>query len=207
MTGPIVLNEPQGSDAWAAARCGILTASVMHCLLVDGKGQAGFGAGAFTLMNELIGERFTGESADKFGGNASTERGHLLEPVARAFVSERLGIVIDEVGIILNHGVGYSPDGVVGNDGLVEIKTKLPKLQIEVILAGEIPKEHVVQCQAGLWISERDHIDFASFWPGMPLFHKRAGRDEVMITKLKERVEKFYELMEERTQQIIDLAV
>lgn len=207
MNGPIVLNHPQGSDEWHQARCGILTASVMSCLLVDGKGKAGFGAGAFTLMNELIGERFTGESADKFGGNSNTERGHLLEPVARAFVSERLSIEIEEVGIMLNHGAGYSPDGVVGSDGLIEIKTKLPKLQIEVILAGDIPKDHVVQCQAGLWISERDHIDFASFWPGMPLFHKRAGRDEVMISKLAERVATFYELMEERTQQIIDLAV
>lgn len=202
-----ILNIEQGGSDWKAARCGILSASVMSCLLVDGKGKAGFGAAAFTLMNEIIGERFTGVSCDDFNGNFHTSRGHELEPIARAFVSERLGIVIDEVGIILNHGVGYSPDGMVGDDGLVEIKTKLPKLQIEVILAGEIPKEHVVQCQAGLWISERDHIDFASFWPGMPLFHKRAGRDEVMIAKLAERVSTFYELMEERTQQIIDLAV
>lgn len=202
-----ILNIEQGSDAWHQARCGILSASVMSCLLVEGKGVAGFGDGAITLMNELIGERFTGESADKFGGNFHTERGHELEPVARAFVSERLGIQIVNVGIILNHGCGYSPDGLVGTDGLIEIKTKLPKLQIKVILEGIIPKDHVVQCQVGLWISERDHIDFASFWPGMPLFHKRAGRDEAMIRKLAERAKTFYEVMEERTQQIIDLAV
>lgn len=203
----IILNHEQGSDEWHAARCGILTASVMSCLLVDGKGVAGFGAGALTLMNELIGERFTGEAAGKFGGNGHTERGHELEPQARAFVSERLGVEIVNVGIILNHGCGYSPDGLIGNDGLIEIKTKLPKLQVDVILDGVIPKDHVVQCQVGLWISERDHIDFASFWPGMPLFHKRAGRDEAMIRKLAERAKTFYEVMEERTQQIIDLSV
>lgn len=207
MSGPIILNHEQGSDEWHQARCGILTASVMNCLLVEGKGPAGFGAGAITLMNELIGERFTGETAGKFGGNGHTERGHELEPQARAFVSERLQIQIVNVGIILNHECGYSPDGLVGEDGLIEIKTKLPKLQIEVILGREIPKEHVVQCQVGLWLSERDHIDFASFWPGMPLFHKRAGRDEAMISKLAERAKTFYEVMEERTQQIIDLAV
>lgn len=203
----IILNHEQGSDEWHAARCGILTASVMSCLLVDGKGVAGFGAGALTLMNELIGERFTGEAAGKFGGNGHTERGHELEPQARAFVSERLGVEIVNVGIILNHGCGYSPDGLIGDDGLIEIKTKLPKLQIDVILDGVIPKDHVVQCQVGLWVSERDHIDFASFWPGMPLFHKRAGRDEAMIRKLAERAKTFYEVMEERTQQIIDLSV
>lgn len=203
----IILNHEQGSDEWHAARCGILTASVMSCLLVDGKGVAGFGAGALTLMNELIGERFTGEAAGKFGGNGHTERGHELEPQARAFVSERLGVEIVNVGIILNHGCGYSPDGLIGDDGLIEIKTKLPKLQIDVILDGVIPKDHVVQCQVGLWVSERDHIDFASFWPGMPLFHKRASRDEAMIRKLAERAKTFYEVMEERTQQIIDLSV
>lgn len=205
MSGPIYLNCEQGTDEWFAARSGILTASVMHCLLVDGKDKSGFGAGAFTLMNQLIGERFTGEPADKFGGNEHTSRGHLLEPVARAFVSERLGIVIENCGIILNHGCGYSPDGLVGKDGLVEIKTKLPKLQVEVILAGVIPTEHMVQCQVGIWLSERDHLDFASFYPGMPLFHRRTHRDESMISKLETRVSRFYEIMEERTQQIIDL--
>lgn len=207
MTGPIILNDEQGSDSWHAARCGILTASVMQCLMVDGKSSSGLGAGAFTLMNQLIGERFTGEPADKFEGNAHTSRGHELEPVARAFVSERLKVEIVNVGIILNHGCGYSPDGLIGDDGLIEIKTKLPKLQIDVILGGVVPSDHVCQCQAGLWISEREYIDFASFWPGMPLFHKRAERDEAYIHKLSQRVKTFYEIMEERTQQIIDLAV
>lgn len=205
MSGPIYLNCEQGTDEWFAARAGILTASVMSCLLVDGKHKSGLGAGAFTLMNQLIGERFTGEAADKFEGNRHTERGHELEPVARKFVSERLGIEIVDCGIILNHGCGYSPDGLIGDDGLVEIKTKLPKLQVEVILGGVIPAEHMVQCQVGIWLSERDHLDFASFYPGMPLFHKRTYRDESMIATLQTKVARFYEIMEERTQQIIDL--
>jgi hypothetical protein len=203
--GLIISDAPQGSDEWFKLRTGILTASVMHCLLVDGKHKSGLGAGALTLMSQLIGERFTGEPAEKFGGNEHTSRGHELEPIARAFVSERLGIDIVDCGLILNHGCGYSPDGLVGDEGLVEIKTKLPKLQVEVILGGVVPAEHMVQCQVGIWISERDHLDFASFYPGMPLFHLRTYRDEAMIKKLSERVKVFYELMEERTQQIIDL--
>lgn len=205
MSGPIYLDCEQGTDEWFAARAGILTASVMNCLLVDGKHKSGLGAGAFTLMNQLIGERFTGEAADKFGGNIHTERGHEFEPIGRKFVSDRLGIAIVDCGIILNHGCGYSPDGLVGEDGLVEIKTKLPKLQIEVILGGVIPAEHMVQCQVGIWLSERDYLDFASFYPGMPLFHKRTYRDEAMIATLQTKVARFYEIMEERTQQIIDL--
>ncbi len=64
-----------------------------------------------------------------------------------------------------------------------------------MILSGEIPKEHVAQCQGGLWISEREWIDFVCYWPGMPLFIKRAYRDEALIRKLSERVKTFYEIL------------
>jgi len=107
------------------------------------------------------------------------------------------------VGIILNHGVGYSPDSLVGTNGLLEIKTKLPKFQIEVLLSGEIPAEHVAQCQGGLWVSEREWIDFVSYWPGMPLFIKRAYRDDIMIRTIAERVEAFHEEMERRISQVM----
>jgi len=206
MSGPIILDVPQGSPEWHKGRLGILTSSVMQCLLVDGKHKSGLGAGAFTLMHELIGERFTGESADTFGGNAHTARGHEWESAARDALANRLDVQIDTCGLILNHGCGYSPDGIIGDKGLAEIKTKLPKFQIEVILAGVLPSEHVAQCQSGLWISEREWLDFASYWKGMPLFHIRVYRDEATIKKLADRARIFYEVMEERTQQIIELA-
>ena len=107
-------------------------------------------------------------------------------------------ICSNSLGIILNHEVGYSPDSLVGDNGLLEIKTKLPKFQIEVLLSGEIPAEHVAQCQGGLWASEREWIDFVSYWPGMPLFVKRAYRDETMIRTIAKRVEAFYEELDRR---------
>ena len=94
--------------------------------------------------------------------------------------------------------MGYSPDCLVDSNGLVEIKTKLPKYQIELLLTDELPQEHVAQCQGGLWVSEREWIDFVSYWPGMPLFVKRAYRDEAMIRIIAERVETFYEELEHR---------
>lgn len=203
--GVVISYAEQGSEEWHSLRTGILTASVMSCLLVDGKHKSGLGAGAFTLMNQLIGERFTGEAADKFEGNRHTERGHEMEPVAKAFMSERLGVEMTSCGIILNHGCGYSPDALISHDGLAEIKTKLPKLMVEVILGGVVPAEHVVQCQTGIWLSERDYLEFGCFYPGMPLFHRRMYRDESMISTLQTKVARFYEIMEERTQQIIDL--
>lgn len=204
-----ILNLEQGTPEWHEARLGIVTMSELHTLLVNGKGPGGFGAGAFTYMNQLIGERITGEPADVFQGNRHTERGHELEPVARELYVQRTGATdIEHVGIIRSdvvckatgeiHKVGYSPDSLVGSDGLAEVKTKLPKYQVEVILSGEIPKEHIPQCQGGLWVSDREWIDFISYWPGMPLFVKRAYRDEVMIRKIAERVEAFYEELENR---------
>lgn len=203
MTAIIMRDLEQGSEAWLMARLGIATCSELDCLLVNGKGVAGFGAGAMSYMDQLIGERITGELADAFAGNRHTERGHELEDVARGLYEARHEVQTEQVGIILNHGAGYSPDSLVGADGLTEIKTKLPKFQVGVILAGEVPNEHIVQCQGGLWISEREWIDFVSYWPGMPLFIKRMHRDEALIRQIDERVKTFYEVLEERMEKVM----
>lgn len=199
-----ILNMPQGSPEWLTARLGRVTMSELKSLLVMGKGPGGLGAGAITYMHQLIGERITGELAEPFQGNAHTRRGHELEGVARALYCDATGEPQpQEVGLILNREVGYSPDSLVGDNGLLEIKTKLPKFQIEVLLNGEIPDEHIPQCQGGLWVSEREWIDFVSYWPGMPLFIKRAYRDDIMIRTIAERVEAFHEEMERRISQVM----
>lgn len=199
----IVTDIEQGTPEWLALRLGIATASELDCLLVSGKHPTGFGVAAFTYMDQLIGERITEEAAELPFQTKATIRGHEQEGVAQSLYEAREEVEIQKVGIILNHSIGYSPDGLVGNDGLIEIKTKLPKFQVGIILAGEIPKEHVAQCQGGLWASDREWIDFISYWPGMPLFVKRAHRDEAMIRKIAERVKSFYEIMDERMNKVL----
>ncbi len=199
-----ILTLEQGTPEWLAARLGIITMSELKTLLVKGKGPGGFGTGAFSYMHQLIGERITGEPSDTFQGNAHTERGHELEPVARELYHAAAGLPrVEQVGIILNHGVGYSPDGLVDSQGLLEIKTKLPKYQVELLLEGELPQEHVAQCQGGLWVSEREWIDFVSYWPGLPLFIKRIYRDDILIRTIAERVEAFYEELERRMARVM----
>lgn len=202
----VISDVEQGTPEWLTLRLGIATCSELDTLLVNGKGEAGFGVGAFTYMDTLIGERITGEAADPFMGNRHTERGHELEVTGRQLFEAQTGVTTQQVGIILNHGIGYSPDSLIGADGLCEIKTKLPKFQVGVLLGDEIPKEHVAQCQGGLWVSEREWIDFVSYWPGMPLFIKRAYRDEAMIRKLSERVKTFYEILDERMNKVLGIA-
>ncbi|MFF3704735.1 lambda exonuclease family protein [Pseudomonas qingdaonensis] len=202
----IITDIEQGTPEWLALRLGIVTCSELDCLLVAGKGEAGFGVAAFTYMDQLIGERITEEAAEIPFQTKATIRGHELEGVALGLYEDRESIKTRSVGIILNHGIGYSPDALVGDQGLTEIKTKLPKFQVSVILNGEVPKEHVAQCQGGLWVSEREWLDFISYWPGMPLFVKRVYRDEVMIRKLTERVKTFYEILDERMNKVLGAA-
>ncbi len=199
----IVRGIEQGTPEWKALRMGTLTASTIGCLLVNGKHSSGLGAEAFTLMNQLIGERICGEPDDSFKGNSQTDRGHAWEDTAGDLYEAQTGLTREKVAIILNHGCGYSPDSLVGDDGLTEIKTKVPKILIEVILDGEVPKEHVAQCQAGLWISEREWIDFIAYWKGMPLFIKRMYRNEALIKKMAERSVLFYELLEQRMEAVM----
>ena len=199
----IITEIEQGSADWQALRLAIVTMSELDCLLVSGKGEAGFGVSAFSYMNQLIGERITGEAAELPFTTRATERGHELEGKARDLYIAQEGAELSQCAIIMNHGCGYSPDALAGNDGLLEIKTKLPKFQVDVILSGEVPKEHVAQCQGGLWVSEREWIDFVSYWPGMPMFVKRMHRDEAMIDRIAERVATFYELLEARMEKVL----
>lgn len=202
----IITEIEQGAPEWLALRLGIVTCSELDCLLVNGKGEAGFGVAAFTYMDQLIGERITGEAAEIPFQTKATIRGHEQEGVALGLYEAREEVSTTSVGIILNHGIGYSPDALVVENGLIEIKTKLPKFQVGVILSGEVPKEHVAQCQGGLWVSEREWIDFISYWPGMPLFVKRMYRDEALIRKISERVKTFYEILDERMNRVLGIA-
>lgn len=198
----IIKHMEQGSDEWHASRAGIVTMSALDALLVNGRGESGFGAAAFTYMNELIGERFTGKPVVSFS-SASTQRGHDDEPVARELYEIETDNSVDSVSIILNHGCGYSPDGLVGNDGLTEIKSKLPKYQVAILFENEVPKEHEAQIYGGLWCAEREWLDFVSYCEGMPLFIKRVYRDESKIRRIAERVKTFYELLEQRMETVI----
>lgn len=202
----IIREIEQGSADWLALRLGIVTCSEISDLMVDGKQDGGFGVGAYTYMDRLIGERITGAEAEPWRGSKSSERGHALEPVVRDLYCLRRDIepeAIEQVAIVLNHGIGYSPDGLVGGDGLIEVKTKIPEKLVPVILDSNVPKEHIAQCQGGLWVSGREWIDFLGHWPGMPLCLVRAYRDEAYIRKLARRVKDFHEILEERMEQVL----
>jgi len=184
-----IINCEQGSPEWHAARAGIVTASEFATVLAKGRG-GGESKTRRTYMLRLLGERLTGEVAESYS-NGHMERGKALEAEARdayAFLHDADYV---QVGFIRNGDAGASPDGLIGADGMVEIKTKLPHLQLDVLLTDEVPSEHIAQCQGALWIAEREWIDFVSYWPKLPLFVKRIHRDEAYIERLAAAVAEF----------------
>lgn len=184
-----VLTCAQGSDEWFRARMGIPTASEFSTVMAKGK-AGGESKTRKTYLLKLAGEVLTGEPMEHFG-NRHTERGHEMEPEARNLYAFMKDAEPELVGFIRNGNKGCSPDSLVDANGMVEIKTKLPHLQIECLLAGCIPSEHRAQCQGALWVAEREWIDFVSYWPGLPLFVTREYRDEEYIAKLSAAVDEF----------------
>lgn len=192
-----VFNFEQGSDEWKNARTGVITASCFSQILAGGKGKT-----RRTYLLKIVSERITGNQADTFS-NAHMERGHEQESTARDLYVEQNNVEVTQCGFMKNFGLGYSPDGLVADDGLIEIKSKLAHLQAEILLDDEIPSEHIAQLQGGLLISERKYIDFISFCPGMPLFIKRVFRDEDYISKLKVEIFNFEEEVQKAVNTIV----
>ena len=186
-------NIEQGSKEWLDLRLGLITCSEIKTIRADG-------AGAQTYINGLAYERITGEPSAVFAGNEWTNRGHELEPIARDLYQQKTGHEVEEVSFIKNLGFGYSPDGIVSDHGLIEIKAKQPQVQISILRSGEIPKEHLDQLDGGLLCSDRNWIDFIAYCPNLPIFIKRVYAEE-----RKAQLEKLNTLIEEYNKQIDDV--
>jgi hypothetical protein len=190
-----IFNCEQGTPEWLACRAGIPTASEFDTVMAKGRG-GGDSKTRRTYMLKLIGERLTHEPMYSYS-NDHMERGKVMEAEARDLYQMIAEVDCQQVGFLRRGDAGASPDSLVGNDGMLEIKTKLPHLQIDCILYDEFPAEHRAQCQGQLWIAEREWVDFVSYWPGLPLFAKRVFRDEDYIKRLAEAVRVFNTEMEE----------
>lgn len=177
----------QGSMEWFEVRAGIPTASCFKDILSKGAGKT-----RRTYMLKLLGERLTGELQEPYT-NAHMERGKVMEAEARIMYEFQNDLNAEEVGFIRNGEKGCSPDSLIGESGMLEIKTKLPHLQLDVLDKGKLPADHVAQVQGQLWVAEREWCDFVSYWPKLPLFVYRVTRDEEYIKTLADAVDSFNE--------------
>lgn len=183
--GVQILTMEQGSPEWHQARLGIPTASNFKHILAKGEGKT-----RRSYMLKLAAEIITGEIGEDFKSQAM-ERGNDMEAEARELYAFAHAASPQRVGFIRNGPVGWSPDSLLGDKGALEIKTQRADLLIETILKDQFPSEHRAQCQGGLWVGEREWIDLPIYWPRMPLFVKRAYRDDLFIKTLATEVDRF----------------
>lgn len=185
MTLTIYEDIEQGTPQWLKLRSGIPTASNFAAVIAKGEGKT-----RATYMRRLAGEIITGEPAETFK-SPEMERGNLMEEEARNLFAFKTGYDLRQVAFIRNGRVGCSPDSLVGNDGMLEIKTKKAEVLIEALLRDDYPPEHKAQVQGQLWVAERDWCDLFCYWPGMPPAKFRIGRDELFIRQLSQAVDAF----------------
>jgi putative phage-type endonuclease len=173
-------NLEQGSDAWLEARRGIITASVVGQLVTPSTVKPASNDKSRALIAQLAAERITGTTEPVFVNN-DMWRGTLHEPIARDKYAEHHGVEVQQVGFMVRDEwgitLGASPDGLVGDDGGLEIKCPRARTHIQTILSGEVPAHNMAQVQACLLVTGRDWWDFVSFSAGLPLWMKRVTPD------------------------------
>jgi YqaJ-like viral recombinase domain len=190
----------QNSTEWLKLRCGLVTASNFATVMASGKG-CGESITRRKYMLRLAGEIITGDPEETYN-NAHMERGKAMEDEARNLYAFMHDVEPIRVGFIVNGRKGCSPDSLVGDRRMLEIKTALPSILIEKLIKDDFPPEHKAQCQGGLWVAEREEIDIAVYWPKMPLFVKTARRDETYIRTISRAVDDFNAELAETVDQI-----
>lgn len=200
----IIKDVEQGTDEWFALRYGWVTASRFKDVLSNGRGGAPSKT-RLSYMYQLAGEALTDMRQESFTSEYM-EWGTETEPQARDTYEFVTGSTVDQVAFIQhgqNRKIGCSPDGLVGDDGLIEIKCPKTSNQIETFLSGKMPTQHKPQVQGQLWLSNREWCDFISFDPRIngdaSYFCTRVYRDDEYI---KELAHKCYQFEDELKQMI-----
>lgn len=188
----------QGSEEWKATRLGLLTASEMKHIITPSKLAYSESEKEKAHLYELAAQRISNYVEPSYIGD-DILRGFDDEIEAKKIYSEQFAPVND-MGFMTNdkwgYTIGYSPDGLVGEDGAIECKSRRQKFQVETILNG-IPKEHVIQVQTGLLVSERQWIDYVSYCGGLPMAVWRILPDEKIQDAILSACDKFHHKMNE----------
>jgi putative phage-type endonuclease len=188
----------QRTEEWFAARLGKVTASKVSAVLAkkDSATRADY-------LTDLVLERLTNKQQE-FYQNDAMQWGTDTEPQARMAYEAFKGVLVDEMGFIDHPSIQYfgcSPDGLVEEDGLVEIKCPNSKTHLSTLLNGKIPTKYIPQVQTQMAVMNRQWCDFVSFDPRLPedlqLFVVRVNRDDEYIAKLEEEVVAFLDEVNE----------
>ena len=191
----IYIDVEQGSQDWHGQRCGSLGASQIHEVLA--KTKSGYSTARGNAIARIASEKLTGATQETFKSSAM-QWGNDMEPQARSAYEFITGQKVSTVGMFKNTdlpGTHASPDGMVGHDGLIEIKCPNTLTHIETLDSEKIDPKYITQMQWQMYMTERDWCDFVSFDPRMPddlqLFIKRVPRDHARIAELVDQIKIF----------------
>jgi putative phage-type endonuclease len=197
----------QGSDAWFNIRIGKVTASRVADVLA--KTKTGYSTTRDNYMAQLVCERLTGQKGESFT-NAAMQHGTETEPLARAAYEARYDVLVDEVGFVPHPTIemsGASPDGLVGDDGLIEIKCPNTATHIETLLSESVPNKYYTQMQFQIACTGRKWCDFVSFDNRLPtelqMFVKRVPRDDMYIKLIEDEIVKFLAELDTKINQLM----
>jgi putative phage-type endonuclease len=199
----------QGSDAWFERRIGKATASKMADLMA--KTKTGYSASRANYMAQLIVERLTGQKQESYT-NTAMQWGTETEPQARAAYELETSNQVKEVGFI-DHPVismsGASPDGLIGDEGMLEIKCPNTATHIDFLLSGDIDGKYIKQMMWQMACTGRQWCDFVSFDPRLPVNLQikiaRVNRDEVAISEMENEVKKFLDEVSEKVKKLQEI--
>ena len=187
-------NVEQGSSEWLALRCGVLTASEIKLILTPSFKSAANDKSRAHVM-EITSQRISNYVEPSYFSD-DMMRGVESEIYAREHYEREYGTV-QQVGFVTNDDlgftVGYSPDGLISEDGLWECKGPRQKRHIETILTGEVPADNMIQLQTGLWATKRKWIDFTSYHGGLPMVTLRVFPDDRIQSAIVDAAMQFEE--------------
>ena len=188
-----IVDCQQGTPEWLAARCGRVTASMISAVLMDPKT-----AGYRDYQAQIVAEILTGKPQGSDFTNAAMQFGTETEPLARSAYEAHTGFTVDQVGMVIHPTIeraGASPDGLVGNNALVELKVPKVATHLVYLVAGVVPTTYKNQMAWQMACTGRDWCDFVSFRPDLPenlqLFVVRYQRDAAKIAEMETAVVSF----------------
>jgi putative phage-type endonuclease len=197
----------QGSEEWFTIRIGKVTASRVADVIA--KTKTGYSASRDNYMAQLVCERLTGKKGESFS-NAAMQHGTDTEPLARAAYEALKDVLVDEVGFVPHPTIemaGASPDGLVGEDGLLEIKAPQTNTHIETLLSQSVPGKYNTQMQFQMACTGRQWCDFVSFDNRLPtelqLFVKRVPRDNVFIRLIESEIVQFIAELDDKINKLM----
>lgn len=197
-----ILCAKQYTPEWWAARRGKPSVSNFHRIVTPKKWE--WATGAESYAAELIGECYDynyGPQSEY--ATVAMKNGTIMEPAARRFYEFETNADVTEVGLVGDDSQRFvcSPDGLVGDEGGLELKHPTAATHVKWLLADEVPTEHLAQCHGSLLVTKRDWWDFMAWYPGLPPLLKRVTPDEKTVA-LAEAIEKFWTMLSAMRQRI-----